>query len=68
MVGALYYETLRMMCNMNFNVPLTILYSENYFAGDLTHRYLRKELGMRILMDSVEMKILQIKVGQRKRF
>ena len=68
MVGALYYETLRMLPNMNFNVPLTILYSENYFAGDLTRRYLHKELGMQILMDSVEMKILQIKVGQRKRF
>jgi hypothetical protein len=68
MVGALYYETMRMLPNMNFNVSLTILYSENYFAGDLTHRYLHKELGMQILMDSAEMKTLQIQVGQSSRF
>ena len=48
---------------MKFNVLSTRLYFENYFAGDLTRSYLRKELVMRILMDSAEMKI-RIQVGQ----
>ena len=47
MVGASYDETLRMLRNINFNVPLFDTVSENYFAGDLTRRYLRKESGQR---------------------
>ena len=53
-----------MLRNMNFNVPLTILYSENNFVGDLTRRYFPKEFGIQILMESAEMKILRIQVGQ----
>jgi hypothetical protein len=43
----------------------TILYSENYFVGDLTRRYLPEELCTRILMESAEMHKLGIQVSKK---
>jgi hypothetical protein len=50
----------------NSNSALFYRTEEYYFAGDLTHRYLRKELGIGILMDSTEMQKLRIQMGQSR--
>ena len=41
-----------------------ILYSENYFAGDLTRRNLCKELGLQIFVERAELPEIRIFVEQ----